>query len=337
MKRKSVVSVIFLLLLTGMVYLARDIGSSPGKSVVNQKEWWDEKLGDAWNVWLDECRDEKEKEMFLSAFAELEDSMIDGSYLDISTFQEENAELSFISYERMDTRYIHIEGYIEKWDRDGCEIFFPVEILIVADKSGTYEVYNDLSKRRLAGFLQDEDINFRLYGYSGREHGDIVDPLFIKYDDYTRIDDFWEKFKRVCIHIDEWQKEKGICLNQTARIGETAYIGDENLAMNYREMTLDFSKLAEDENEFARLKKMVQDERTALVKQMEEKEEKDTGQEVIISAYWHIFEPGDTLWKISETYYGSADKIQMICEDPHNQITNADLIYSGQWIYIPGE
>lgn len=336
MKRKSVVSVIFLLLLTGMVYLARDIGSSPGKSVVNQKEWWDEKLGDAWNVWLDECRDEKEKEMFLSAFAELEDKMIDGSYLDISTFQEENAELSFISYERMDTRYIHIEGYIEKWDRDGCEIFFPVEILIVADKSGTYEVYNDLSKRRLAGFLQDEDINFRLYGYSGREHGDIVDPLFIKYDDYTRIDDFWEKFKRVCIHIDEWQKEKGICLNQTARIGETDSIGNENLIMRYQEMTLNFSKLAEDENEFAKLKEMVQDERIAFVKQMEEGTEKDAGKEVM-SECWHICEPGDTLWKISETYYGSADKIQMICEDPHNQIINADLIYSGQWIYIPGD
>lgn len=79
MKRKSVVSVVVLLLLTGMVCSARDIGSAPGKSVVNQKEWWDEKLGDAWNVWLDECRDEKEKEMFLSAFAELEDKMIDGS------------------------------------------------------------------------------------------------------------------------------------------------------------------------------------------------------------------------------------------------------------------
>lgn len=79
MKRKSVVSVVVLLLLTGMVCSARDIGSAPGKSVVNQKEWWDEKFGDAWNVWLDECRDEKEKEMFLSAFAELEDKMIDGS------------------------------------------------------------------------------------------------------------------------------------------------------------------------------------------------------------------------------------------------------------------
>lgn len=336
MKRKSVVSVIFLLLLTGMVFSACDIGSHPGKRVVNQKEWWDEKLGDVWNVWLDECRDEDEKEMFLSAFAKLEDSMIDGSYLNISPFLEEDAELSFISYERMDTKYIHIKGDIEKWDSDGCEFYFPVEILIVVDKSGAYEVYNDYSKRMLAGFLQDEDIGFRMYGYSGSEHGDIVDPLFIKYDDYTRIDDFWEKFKRVCIHIDEWQKEKGVCLSQIVRIGETAYKDNENLAMNYRETTLDFSKLAEDENEFAKLKEMVQDERIALVKETEEKTEKDAVQEEI-SSYWHVCQPGDTLWKISEIYFGSADKIQMICEDPHNQITNADLIYIGQQIYIPGD
>lgn len=333
MKRKSVISVLILCMLTWVVAISGYANSAPGKWKVKQEKWWDEKLGDAWNIWLDHCEDKDRKEMFLAAFAKLEDSMIDGSYLDIDFLLRGDAELSFVStYDHAGTEYIHIKGQIEKWKRH-CEYWFPVEILIVVDKDGGYEVYNDFAKRNLAACLEDEDISFRLSGYSGSPQGDFVDPLFIEYKDYEQWDDFWEKFKCVCINMDKWQKKHGICTDQTVRIGEKSYsAGYENLAMRYQEFTLDFSKLARDENEFARLQEAVREERMEIKAAMKKANERQ------ISSYWiYICQPGDTLWEISKTYLGSTDKIQAICEDPHNRIANADLIYAGQWIYISEE
>lgn len=342
MKRKSIFSVLFLFMLTAVVALTGFAKRNPGKWTLNREKWWDEKLGDSWNIWLDKCEDEDRKEMFLAAFAKLEDSMIDGSFLGISPFLEGDAELSFVSkYDHAGTEYIHIKGQIEQWSWDDCEYWFPVEILIVVDIDGGYEVYNNFAKRNLAGYLQEEDIEFRLSGYSGSPQDDIVDPLFIEYMDYAQIDDFWEKFKCVCINIDRWQKEHGICMDQTVRIGERAYSADhENLTMRYQEIALDFSKLARDENEFARLQEAVQEERMALIAEMEEEveEEMEETKEQEIGSYWiYICQPGDTLWEISKTYLGSTDKIQAICEDPYNRIADADLIYAGQWIYISEE
>lgn len=111
MKRKSVISVLFLFLLTGLV---THFGTSPGKSITNQRKWWDEKLGDAWNIWLDECENEAEKEMVLAAFAKLEESMIDGSYFDISSFLNGDAELAITPLiDHTETEHIRIEGDIE--------------------------------------------------------------------------------------------------------------------------------------------------------------------------------------------------------------------------------
>lgn len=95
------------------------------------------------------------------------------------------------------------------------------------------------------------------------------------------------------------------------------------------------------------MKETVRDERIMLTKQMEEEtkkteeetenaegETKKTEEQERVSSYWYICQPGDTLWEISKAYFGSTDKIQAICDDPYNQIADADLIYAGQWIYI---
>ena len=42
---------------------------------------------------------------------------------------------------------------------------------------------------------------------------------------------------------------------------------------------------------------------------------------------------GDTLTKISETYYGGIQAVQEICEI--NNLTSEDLIYAGQIILLP--
>ena len=47
----------------------------------------------------------------------------------------------------------------------------------------------------------------------------------------------------------------------------------------------------------------------------------------------YVVQKGDTLSKISKTYYGSTKKIHDICQ--LNQLDSEDLIYAGQIILLP--
>lgn len=334
--KKSIVSILLLLVLLGISLLVTLAEGQPGKRACRWKPWWDEKLGDAWNQWMDECADEREKEMMVAAFTKLEESMIDGSYLDISAFLEDagGAIGSYGDFPASGSR--RIDGRVKKWDRSGCLHYCPVELYILANEDGSYEVYNDYPKRILEGFLYEEGMDYKTY------HGDGVSlaydyeaamlPIFIVYAD-EEDGDFWESFTHVCENVKEWQEEQGGCLNQTVKIGETSGESLETLMEYYGDIELDFAKLADSEEELTRLKSVVSNELTAYRGRIEPAQEDHTSKEN--GSFWYICEPGDTLWKIAETYLKSTDMIPALCDDPHNQIADADLIFIGQRIYIP--
>lgn len=344
--KKSIISVLLLLIFLWISLLVALAGGHPGKEPFNWKPWWDEKLGDAWNQWLDECTDEREKEMMLAAFEKLEESMIDGSYFDISPFLEDAEEAinSYGNFPVYGSRSI-ISGNVEKWDRSGCLHYCATELLVEVNENGSYEVYNDYPKRLLAAFLQDEGIRFKLGGYTGVEADweydfrDIMDPLFIIYEE-EEAEDFWERFWRACVEVNEWQQEEGGCLNQTVRIGGGFGEMFLEFAPYYGDNKLDFEKLADGGEEFERLKSMVSSELTAYREQVQNSQANNmpSGENTEDDgSFWYICKPGDTLWKIAETYLGNTDKIQALCEDTHNQIADANVIFIGQQIYIPGE
>jgi nucleoid-associated protein YgaU len=45
---------------------------------------------------------------------------------------------------------------------------------------------------------------------------------------------------------------------------------------------------------------------------------------------------GDTLWGLSQTYYGDGSRYQLIFVANNSQIRNPDLIYPGQMFVVPG-
>lgn len=344
MKRKAIVSVLLLCILTGQVAIASYSGS--GKSFMNRVIYhnicWDEKLGDIWNIWLEECEDAHKKEMFLAAFAKIEEDMIDGSYYDIPAHFKQGTEEAITSLvDDEGTEYIFIEGIIYKKGVNR-EYSRWATLLIVARQDGSYEVYNDYLKGVFASYLEDEGVEFSLgYSYyvdSHRKGVKIADPLFIEYTDDTQIDDFWGKFMRACVDMDKWQKKYGANFKQIVRIGENDWRADcKDIGMRYQEITLDFSRLVEDEEDFAKLKESVQAEGLALTAQLEEEaavKEAAKKCEIYPKAYRsYICQPGDTLWEISKKYCGSTDKILEICD--RNRIADANLIYVGQRLLLP--
>ena len=49
----------------------------------------------------------------------------------------------------------------------------------------------------------------------------------------------------------------------------------------------------------------------------------------------YIVLPGDSLWKIAQSHYGSGAKWNMIYEANRNTVRKPDLIYAGQILEIP--
>jgi nucleoid-associated protein YgaU len=55
-----------------------------------------------------------------------------------------------------------------------------------------------------------------------------------------------------------------------------------------------------------------------------------------VSEYYTV-QSGDSLWKISQKFYGDGNKYQKIFEANKEVIKNPDLIYPGQMLRIPKE
>lgn len=69
-------------------------------------------------------------------------------------------------------------------------------------------------------------------------------------------------------------------------------------------------------------------------KETSDSEELSEEQETATGSYEkYVVKKGDTLTKISETYYGGIQKVQEICE--LNHLNSEDLIYAGQIILLP--
>ena len=49
----------------------------------------------------------------------------------------------------------------------------------------------------------------------------------------------------------------------------------------------------------------------------------------------YVVQPGDTLWKIANQFYGTGSKWTIIWEENRDQIPNPDQIKPGQVIIIP--
>ena len=75
-------------------------------------------------------------------------------------------------------------------------------------------------------------------------------------------------------------------------------------------------------------------EETPPLEEETPQENNDTEQETAAASYErYVVKRGDTLTKISETYYGGIQAVQEICEI--NNLTSEDLIYAGQIILLP--
>jgi len=339
--KSPLISVLIVLSMLEIVILVAWNTDYCGKSMRSWRPWWDSKLCDEWNLWLDNCAQSKEKEMMLAAFAKLEKSMIDGSYLDISPFADNVQEAIGIYDNYPDAGACRISGNVEKWDMNGCVHYCGVELLIIVNTDGSYEVYNDYAKRLLAAFMQEQGMKFRLNTDDGvglEYYADeAMEPLILIYEADEELEAFWGKFQQVCEQAAKWQEEMGGCLNQTVRIGMAE--GSVYKLTGYSEdIELDFARLAASKEESAKLKNDVTGRLMAYKAQMQAQQE-DSSKKANVEegnrSFWHICQPNDTLWQIAITYMGSPDKIQVICDDPHNRIEDADKIYVGQRIYIP--
>lgn len=258
-------SVLLLLLFLGVLFLWAEIR---GEYCVSG-EGWDIKLCDEWNIWLDSCGDRKEKEMMLAAFSELEKVMEKGSVFKISSFDQDVTESMHSTPDFPESGYRIISGYIMCRNKGEIQFYDSVSIAIVVQEDQTYEVYNNHAKRVLASMLEDSGIKFRISGY---RFGDIQDSIFISYQEYQNIPDFFEKFQDVCKKMKNWQDKYEVNLKQKVRIGELYNFYDTDFSYHasfYPEHEVDFENLAVEEAALIRLKNEVEEDQLAYFNEVE--------------------------------------------------------------------
>lgn len=275
-------SVLLLLLFLGVLFLWAEIR---GEYYV-EREGWDVRLCDEWNIWLDSCGDRKEKEMMLAAFSELEKVMEKGSVFKMSSFDQDVTESMYSTPDFPESGYRLISGRIVCWNNGEIQLYDSVSIAIVVQENQTYEVYNNHAKRVLASMLEDSGIKFKMSGYTCENRaqnlqeawqekdrlGDIRESIFISYQEYQNIPDFFEKFQAVCKKMKNWQDKYEVNLKQKVRIGELYNFYDTDFSWHasfYPEHELDFDDLAAEEGTLISLKNEVEEDQLAYFKEVE--------------------------------------------------------------------
>ncbi|MDE5893697.1 MAG: hypothetical protein K2H45_12315, partial [Acetatifactor sp.] len=282
---KRLKSTLLLLFFSGCILLiatADKESSSPGNE-------WDNALCEEWNIWLDSCENEREKEMMQAAFADLEKVMEKGcvtSEFMLSSFDTDVSQSMYSTPDFPDSGYRLIAGYVSGQENGNIRTFDGVTLGIVVQEDGTYEVYNNHAKRIFASMLQGSDVEFRMNAYTeeNRAHslkeawgpegdlGDLRDCIFISYEEFDNIPAFLNTFRSVCRKMKEWQDTYEVTLNQTARIGELTLDWDTDFTYHasfYPEHELDFEILATDEEALLQLFDDIKEEQLAYFEQVE--------------------------------------------------------------------
>lgn len=282
---KRLKSILLLLLFSGSILFT----AATNKESLYLRNEWDNALCEEWNIWLDSCENEREKEMMLAAFADLEKVMEKGrvtskfkkSFLDTDVSQSMYSTPDF-----PDSGYRLIAGNVSGRQNGDIQTFDSVILGIVVQEDGTYEVYNNHAKNIFAGMLQGSGVEFMMDAYTeeNRAHslkeawgpegdlGALRDCIFISYKEFDNIPAFLNTFRNVCRKMKEWQDTYEVTLNQTARIGELTSDWDTDFTYHasfYPEHELDFEILATDEEAFLQLFDDIKEEQLAYFKQVE--------------------------------------------------------------------
>ena len=282
---KRLKSTLLLLFFSGSILLiatADKESPSPGNE-------WDNALCEEWNIWLDSCENEREKEMMQAAFADLEKVMEKGcvtSEFMLSSFDTDVSQSMYSTPDFPDSGYRLIAGYVSGRENGNIRTFDGVTLGIVVQEDGTYEVYNNHAKRIFARMLEGSGVEFRMNAYTeeNRAHslkeawgpegdlGDLRDCIFISYEEFDNIPVFLNTFRNVCRKMKEWQDTYEVTLNQTARIGELTSDWDTDFTYHasfYPEHDLDFEILATDEEALLQLFDDIKEEQLAYFEQVE--------------------------------------------------------------------
>ena len=282
---KRLKSTLLLLFFSGSILLiatADKESPSPGNE-------WDNALCEEWNIWLDSCENEREKEMMQAAFADLEKVMEKGcvtSEFMLSSFDTDVSQSMYSTPDFPDSGYRLIAGYVSGRENGNIRTFDGVTLGIVVQEDGTYEVYNNHAKRIFARMLEGSGVEFRMNAYTeeNRAHslkeawgpegdlGDLRDCIFISYEEFDNIPVFLNTFRNVCRKMKEWQDTYEVTLNQTARIGELTSDWDTDFTYHasfYPEHELDFEILATDEEALLQLFDDIKEEQLAYFEQVE--------------------------------------------------------------------
>lgn len=282
---KRLKSTLLLLFFSGSILLiatADKESPSPGNE-------WDNALCEEWNIWLDSCENEREKEMMQAAFADLEKVMEKGcvtSEFMLSSFDTDVSQSMYSTPDFPDSGYRLIAGYVSGRENGNIRTFDGVTLGIVVQEDGTYEVYNNHAKRIFARMLEGSGVEFRMNAYTeeNRAHslkeawgpegdlGDLRDCIFISYEEFDNIPVFLNIFRNVCRKMKEWQDTYEVTLNQTARIGELTSDWDTDFSYHasfYPEHELDFEILATDEEALLQLFDDIKEEQLAYFEQVE--------------------------------------------------------------------
>lgn len=249
----------------------------------------DNALCEEWNIWLDSCENEREKEMMLAAFADLEKVMEKGcvtSEFMLSSFDTDVSQSMYSTPDFPDSGYRLIAGYVSGKENGNIRTFDGVTLGIVVQEDGTYKVYNNHAKRIFASMLQGSGVEFRMYAYTKEnlahslkeawgpegDLGNLRDCIFISYEEFDNIPVFLNTFRNVCRKMKEWQDTYEVTLNQTARIGELTLDWDTDFTYHasfYPEHELDFDILATDEEALLQLFDDIKEEQLAYFEQVE--------------------------------------------------------------------
>lgn len=282
---KRLKSTLLLLLFSGCIFL---IAAADKESIYVRNEW-DNALCEEWNIWLDSCENEREKEMMLAAFANLEKVMEKGSVtseFEMSSFDSDVSQSMYSTPDFPDSGYRLIAGYVIGRGNGDIQTFDGVVLGIVVQEDGSYEVYNDHAKNIFAGMLQGSGVAFRMNAYTEENRanslkeawgpegdlGDLRDCIFISYEEFDNIPTFLDTFQDVCRKMKEWQDTYEVTLNQTARIGELNSDWDTDFTYHasfYPQHELDFETLATDEEALLQLFDDIKEEQLAYFEQVE--------------------------------------------------------------------